>query len=90
MFFSQYKYLNIFPIHDIKLNIFNKIMVKNHGNKRIPTLRKLYDRFSNEISSCSSETSLIFNRERHRPFFDFLAGPGSSFGGIYIVDRRMG
>jgi len=49
-------------------------------------LRKIYDTFSSSSSDESSnEDSADHHSHHHHHLFDFLVGPGSSYGGIYIV-----
>jgi len=66
---------------------------KKKANKMSP-LRKIYDTFSSSSSDESSSEDSVDHQEQqpihhhhhhHHHIFDFLVGPGSSYGGIYIV-----
>ena len=87
-----------------KLSEENLIRVRMTSNKKkakkMSPLRKIYDTFSSSSSDeSSSEDSVDLhqytqsNRHHHHHYlFDFLVGPGSSYGGIYLVpntSRKM-
>ena len=71
-------------------------MVSNKKKaKKISLLRKISDTFNSHVSSENSicNERKIHNKSEnphhHRLAFDFLAGPGSSYGGIYIVPNLI-